>query len=411
MILLYNALLAATGIVALPVCALVALLRPRLRRGLLERLRPLPAAARPQVWLHAASVGEAEAASPLIRALLGRGLSIVVTTLTITGRDRLRALFPGLSVRLAPLDVPGIVGASIRRARVRVLILIETEIWPNLIAGAAGNGAEVLILSARISDRSLRRYANFAPFFRSLLRRVRLVSAQSEGDAARFRELGVPAERVSVGGDLKLDRPPAAPADDELRAAIGPGPLLVGGSTHAGEEEALLHAWMPLREKGLRLVLVPRHPERVAEICANLRRNHVDPRLRSDGAAEAEVVVVDSIGELGALYALADLVFVGGTLAPIGGHNLVEPVQAGRVVLHGPHTHNQQTQLRLLEPLGVLHPVANAGELCEALAALWDDPDRNAKAESASASLVHHQGATHRALLAIDRIWREGDGA
>jgi 3-deoxy-D-manno-octulosonic-acid transferase len=294
---------------------------------------------------------------------------------------------------------------------VRVLILIETEIWPNLIAGAAGNGAEVLILSARISDRSLRRYANFAPFFRSLLRRVRLVSAQSEGDAARFRELGVPAERVSVGGDLKLDRPPAAPADDELRAAIGPGPLLVGGSTHAGEEEALLHAWMPLREKGLRLVLVPRHPERVAEICANLRRNHVDPRLRSDGAAEAEVVVVDSIGELGALYALADLVFVGGTLAPIGGHNLVEPVQAGRVVLHGPHTHNQQTQLRLLEPLGVLHPVANAGELCEALAALWDDPDRNAKAENASASLLHHQGATHRALLSIDRIWREGDGA
>ncbi len=411
MILLYNGLLAVAGIVALPVCALVALLRPRLRHGLLERLRPLPAATRAQIWVHAASVGEAEAASPLIRALLGRGRSIVVTTLTTSGRDRLRALFPGLLVRLAPLDVPGIVGASIRRARVRVLILIETEIWPNLIAGAAANGAEVLILSARISERSLRRYVSFATFFRSLLRRVRLVSAQSEGDAARFRELGVPAERVSVGGDLKLDRPPAAPADDELRAAIGPGPLLVGGSTHAGEEEALLHAWMPLREKGLRLVLVPRHPERVAEICANLRRNRVDFGLRSDGAPEAEVVVVDSIGELGALYALADLVFVGGTLAPIGGHNLVEPVQAGRVVLHGPHTHNQQTQLRLLEPLGVLHPVANARELSLAIAALWDDPDRNAKAESASASLVHHRGATQRALLAIDRIWREGDGA
>jgi 3-deoxy-D-manno-octulosonic-acid transferase len=168
---------------------------------------------------------------------------------------------------------------------------------------------------------------------------------------------------------------------------------------------------MPLREKGLRLVLVPRHPERVPEICANLRRNRVDFAVRSEGAAEAEVVVVDSIGELGALYAMADLVFVGGTLAPIGGHNLVEPVQAGRVVLHGLHTQNQQTQQRLLEPLGVLHPVADAHELSESMAALWDDPDRNAPAQSASASLAHHQGATRRALLAIDRIWRETDDA
>lgn len=411
MILLYNLLLGFAMIVTVPVCAVLALLRPRLRSGLLERLRPLGRTARPQVWLHAASLGEAEAASPLIRGLLERDLPVVVTTLTTTGRDRLRAVFPGLPVRLAPLDLPGIVGASVRRARVRVLILIETEIWPNLIAGAAANGAQVLILSARVSDRSLRRYRVVAPFFRSLLRRVRSVSAQSESDAARFRALGVPSERVSVGGDLKLDRPPAAPPDDALREAIGPGPLLIGGSTHPGEEEALLHAWLPLREKGLRLVLVPRHPERIAEVCANLRRNRVDFRLRSEGAAEAEVVVVDSIGELAALYALADLVFVGGTLAPVGGHNLVEPVQAGRVVLHGPHTQNQQTQQRLLEPLGVLHPVADAHELSLGLAALWDDPDRNAAADRASASLVHHRGAAQRALLAIERVWREAERA
>jgi 3-deoxy-D-manno-octulosonic-acid transferase len=405
MVWLYNALLVVVAVVAIPILALIALGRPRLRRGMIERLRPLPASRRDQVWVHAASVGEAEAASPLIRGLLERDHAVVVTTLTTTGRDRLRAVFPGLAVRLAPLDAPGIVGVSIRRARVRLLILIETEIWPNLIAGAAAHGAQVMILSARISDRSLRRYGSFATFFRSLLRRVRTVSAQSESDAARFRALGVPIERVSVGGDLKLDRPPAEPASPELRAAIGDGPLIVGGSTHPGEEEALIHAWLPLRQKGLRLVLVPRHPERVAEICANMRRQRVEFALRSEGAAHAEVVVVDTIGELGSLYPLADLVFVGGTLAPIGGHNLVEPVQAGRVVLHGPHTQNQQTQQRLLEPLGVLNPVANARDLSECLAALWDDPDRNAPAQSAAASLAHHRGATRRALANVDRIW------
>ncbi len=404
MIALYNCVLVLAGLLASPVILLAVALRPRLRRGIGERLRPLAAARRRQIWLHAASVGEAEAAASLIRGLLERGAALVVTTLTTTGRDRLRALFPGLTVRLAPLDLPGLVSVSLRRAWVELLVLIETEIWPNMIAAASAREIGVVIVSARISDTSLRRYRVVGWFFRGLLGRLSGVLAQSERDAERFRELGAPPGRVQVGGDLKLDRPAAAPADEELRAAVGPGPFLVGGSTHPGEEEALLQAWTPLREQGLRLVLVPRHPERVGEICANLRRNRVAYGVRSEGAADAPVVVVDTIGELAALYGLADLVFVGGTLTPIGGHNLVEPVQAGRVVLHGPHTQSQRTQQRLLEPLGVLRPVRDARELSRQVAELWKDPQRNAAADRARPMLVRHRGACERALAAIDRI-------
>jgi 3-deoxy-D-manno-octulosonic-acid transferase len=408
-IVLYNLVLVVALACASPLLLVVVALRPRLRRGFAERLRPLDAGSGrgPCVWLHAASVGEVEAASPLIRGLLERGMPVIATTLTLTGRDRLRSLFPGLPVRLAPLDLPGLPGASVRRAGVRMLLLVETEIWPNLIAGAASGGAAVLIASGRISDTSLRRYRLAGPFFRSLLRRVRGVAAQSEADAERFRALGVPPDRVIVGGDLKLDRPVADPPDSALREAIGPGPLLVGGSTHPGEEEALLSAWAPLREQGLRLVLAPRHPERVPEICANLRRKRVDFGLRSEGAASADVVVLDSIGELAALYRLADVVFVGGTLAPIGGHNLVEPVQAGCVVLHGPHTHNQRPQQRLLEPMGVLRPVGTARELAERVAEVWADPDRNAAAIGAGPALEAHRGASERSLALVDEVWRE----
>ena len=411
MIVLYNLVLVAALVCASPLLLVAVVLRPRLRHGFAERLRPLDVASAgataPRVWLHAASVGEVEAASPLIRGLLERDTPILATTLTVTGRDRLRALFPGLPVRLAPLDLPGLPAASARRARVGLLLLVETEIWPNLIAGAVSSGAAVLIASGRISDTSLRRYRLAAPFFRGLLRRVRGVAAQSEADAARFRELGVQAERVVVGGDLKLDRPVADPPDDALRAAIGPGPLLVGGSTHPGEEEALLSAWAPLRDTGLRLVLVPRHPERVPEICANLRRKRVDFRLRSEGAGGAGVVVVDSIGELAEIYALAELVFVGGTLAPIGGHNLFEPVRAGKLVVHGPHTENQRTQEQLLRPLGVLRRVQHARDLVETLTGLWADVDRNAAAVRAGTALDAHRGTVARALELIERARAE----
>ncbi len=191
------------------------------------------------------------------------------------------------------------------------------------------------------------------------------------------------------------------PPDAGLRRALGAGPFLVGGSTHAGEEEALISAWQELRAgpaPALRLILAPRHPERVPQVRASVRRHGVSVGLRSAGAADAAVVVLDTLGELASIYTLADLVFCGGTLASVGGHNMVEPVRAGRVVVHGPHTQNQRHQERLLRPFGVLHRVENARELASVLRALWEDPARQAPAERARQQLAAHQGAVDRAL-------------
>jgi 3-deoxy-D-manno-octulosonic-acid transferase len=411
-IALYYALLALLAPILLPGLALYLLASPRRRRGVVERLRPLGANTQNGVWLQAASLGEAEASAPLIRALLEARIPVVATTLTETGRARMRARFPELPVRLAPLDLPGLVHRSLRRARPRALVLIETELWPTLIAASARAGTRVLMLSARISDRTYPRYRLARPLFASLLRRVHRIAAQTEEDARRLIALGACERRVEVGGDLKLDAAGAESASQELLDAVGPGPWLLGGSTHAGEELALLEAWERLRAAGakLRLVLVPRHPERAPEVLALAGARGHDAGLRSSGAAECEVVVVDSAGELRALYPHAALVFSGGTLAPVGGHNLLEPVLAGRVVVLGPHAQNQRAQVRVLEPLGVLHRVDSAAALRETLIALWSNAERDAPALRAASELACHRGATARALAQILAALRDPGG-
>jgi 3-deoxy-D-manno-octulosonic-acid transferase len=403
LIALYNLMLILVAVISWPLLLIAVLARPRLRQGLGERLRPLGRVPGGCIWVHAASVGEAEAAVPLVRQLLERGLSVLATTMTLTGRERFRARFPELPVRLAPLDLPGLAGASVRRAGVRGLVLIETEIWPNAIAATRAAGGAVFIVSGRISDAGFRRYRRFRWLFAAVLGRVQHVAARSPEDLERFLALGVPAARASLGGDLKLDRDPPEPADEALREAIGSGPMIVAGSTHPGEEEALLAAWRALSQRlaGLRLILVPRHPERVAEVCELVGRQGMRAGLRSEGAAAARVVVVDTVGELPALYGLADWVFVGGSLVPVGGHNLLEPVEAGRVIVHGPHLHNQRTQAQLLEPLGVLHAVRDARELELAFERLAAAPDPHAPARAARAVLQSHRGASRRAAELI----------
>ncbi len=398
----YNLILVPLAVLLAPLALLYALSSARRRRGLRERLWPPPEKpAGGGVWVHAASVGEAEAAAPLIEALLERRIPTLATTLTVAGRDRLRGRLPGLSVRLAPLDLPGLVSIAAVRARAAVLVLVETEIWPNLIRAVSARGARVVVVSGRISDSSFPRYRRLRPLLASVFREIWLLGAQSESDRDRFVELGLRPERARVTGDLKLDRPSPSPPSEELRTALGPGPFLVGGSTHPGEEEALLQAWTSLRAgsaSGPRLVLVPRHPERARAVLRTARRYGATAGLRSKGAAEADVVVVDTIGELEAIYELAELVFVGGTLRPIGGHNLLEPVRAGKLVVHGPHTENQRSQERLLRPLGVLRRIEHARDLVDTLARLWAEPDRNAVSARARASLESHRGALDRSL-------------
>jgi 3-deoxy-D-manno-octulosonic-acid transferase len=300
-----------------------------------------------------------------------------------------------------PLDLPGLVHVSLARANVAVVVLIETELWPSLIAAAHARGARVLIAGGRISDRTFPRYAKLRAFFAPLLARVHAIGAKSALDAERFVALGADPQRTSVIGDLKLDRPAPPEPSEALIAALGPGPFVLGGSTHPGEEEALIAAWRRLRAEGakeLRLLLVPRHPERAPEVLRSVRRFGASVALRSFGGAGADVVVVDSVGELASLYHLAEIVFVGGTLAHVGGHNFVEPVQAGRVAVHGPHVENQRAQVDVLAPLGVLRPIENAEGLERELVSLWADPERNAPAAAAAKRLDAHRGATVRTL-------------
>ena len=405
MILLYNALLLVALAALLPALVLFVLLTPRLRHGFGQRLLPLPRGHQDTVWLHAASVGEVEAAAPIADALINAGTNVVATALSDTGLERLRTRFPRLGSRLLPLDLPGLTQLSLWRARVRVLVLVETELWPNLLWAARGRRCPTLLVSARISDAAWPRYQRLRPLFAPLLRETHVL-ARSEQDRERFVALGAIPARSEVGGDLKLDRAPPGPVAPELRGAVGDGPFLLGASTHAGEEEALFDAWCELQkhsDTAPRLLLAPRHPERVAAVCAALRARGADPGLRSEGAADRDVVILDTLGELPQLYALAGLVFAGGTLAEVGGHNLVEAVQAGKRLVHGPHTQNQRSQLELLQPLGVLCPVADARELTRSVQKLWGDPDRDAPAQAAARVLESHRGA---ARAAVDRILR-----
>jgi 3-deoxy-D-manno-octulosonic-acid transferase len=398
--LLYNLLLCVAGLIAAPFVIVWLAVSSRARVGLRERLIPLPEG-RADVWLHAASVGEAEAVAPLVPELARRGLSVLATTQTATGRDRLRRLCPDLFVRIAPVDFGPLVRRSFTRVAPRVLVLVETELWPNMVLEGRRAGAAVVLVSGRISDRSFPRYRRAARLLRPILHGLTAVGARSVEDGRRFVDLGLPPERLSVVGDLKLDRPaPPFPAE-ELRAAVGPGPILLAGSTHPGEEAALLDAWARLVARTaskLRLVLAPRHVERSAAVVDLARGRGAAVGLRTRGAAAADVVVLDTIGELASLYAVADVVFCGGSLVPVGGHNLLEPVRAGKVVLHGPHLENQRTQVEVLRPLGVLHPVADESALEATLERLWKDGDRNEPARAAIAVLEGHRGAATRTL-------------
>ena len=401
MALLYNLLLALLLVLAIPFAVPWLLLSRRAREGLVERLTPLSASNPADVWLHAASVGEARAAGPLLAGLRERGVPTVVTTQTPAGRDALQGELPQVPARLAPLDVPPLARWSFARVHPKLLVLIETELWPNLIWAARASGARVLLLSARISDRTFPRYRRIAPLLRPLLEQIELIAARGETDAARLIELGAPKERVQVVGDLKLDRDPPDPPSADLLDAVGPGPLLVAGSTHPGEEAGLLEAFLELRQQtapGLRLVLAPRHVRRAPGVLRLAQSHGLRAGLRSEGAEQAEVVVLDTVGELASLYGVAELVFCGGSLVPVGGHNLVEPVQAGRVVVHGPHVHNQRPQAELLEPYGVLNRVDSAGALRAELERLWHQKDRHRPAREAGAALAAHRGAARRCL-------------
>jgi 3-deoxy-D-manno-octulosonic-acid transferase len=338
------------------------------------------------LWVHGVSVGEVQAAAALVQALRRRhaDIPVVVSTVTPTGMQRARALF-GDTVQhcYLPYDLPGAVRRFLDRTRPRVAIILETEIWPTLYASLGRRNIPLVMASARVSTRSLGRYRRMASLFRETLSHGIQVGAQTPSDAERFLEIGAPADRVRVTGNVKFDLEIPAPAIDAGRAfragCASRRPVWIAGSTHEGEEEAVLAAHARVRERhpDALLLLVPRHPQRFESVRALLRRRGVGFAQRSSGeepGAAQPVFLVDTLGELQMFYAAADVAFVAGSLVPVGGHSLLEPAVLGLPMLSGPHTHNAQDVADLFEQCGALAIVRDADELAARVGAWFDDP-------------------------------------
>ncbi|WP_280564386.1 lipid IV(A) 3-deoxy-D-manno-octulosonic acid transferase [Chromohalobacter sp. 48-RD10] len=370
----------------------------------------------PTIWLHAASVGEVLAARPLIEALAERHADhrLVVTTMTATGAERVRALFPAeryaLTHYFLPLDFPGTARRFIARLRPRLAIIVETELWPNLLAACERQHVPVIVANARLSDKAFQSYRKVAPLLRGALGAVSWLAAKSASDFERFTALGLPAERGEVVGSIKFDLPINAELRDEgerLHTQWGAQFVWVAGSTHAGEDEQVLNAHARLRERDPQalLVLVPRHPQRfsaVAELC-EARGERLARRSQGETPnAETSILLGDTMGELMRFYAAADAAFVGGSLVPIGGHNLLEPAALGVPVLTGPYLENFQDIAETLREAKALCEIDTAEALGEALVTLADDPDQRRRLGAAGGAVVAaNRGALEKTLAGI----------
>jgi 3-deoxy-D-manno-octulosonic-acid transferase len=342
------------------------------------------------VWVHAVSVGETLAAAPLLRKLRERApdAQLLLSNVTLTGREIGEKTLGDVvdAGFYFPFDLPSLCGRFLDRLRPDVVVIVETEIWPNFLAACAARGIPAVIVNGRLSERSFRGYLRFRWFFASVLRTFRAISAQSREDAERFVELGAPGGIVSVGGNLKFDLSPPAAKEDPLSALLSgeraDGALwVVAGSTHEGEEAAVLRAFLAARKvnPAMKLLLAPRHPERFGAVEELLAREGVESTRRTGlptdaRATGAPVLLLDSVGELAGAYAAASLAFVGGSLVPKGGHNVLEPAWQGVPTLVGPHMENFREIAETFLSAGALLQVSGERELAERFAQFAADP-------------------------------------
>jgi 3-deoxy-D-manno-octulosonic-acid transferase len=392
-------------------------------QGLAERLGFGRALFAPSIWLHAVSLGEMSAAAPLARALRLRfpDMALVVTTATPAGRARAAALFEGdADIRFLPYDTPGAVRRFLKRARPRAAIIMETELWPNLLRECERGGIPVLLASARLSARSVTRYRRFGSLFAGVFSKNLLVAAQSAEDAERFKSIGAAGEQTRVVGNVKFDvgvDAAVVEAGRALRAAYaGTRPVWIAGSTHAGEEEQLLDAHASLLESlpNAVLLLVPRHKDRFAAVAELLARRGVKFARRSRMAngeeaarlpSDTPVQLVDTLGELTTLYASADAAFVGGSLVPIGGHNLLEPAALGLPVLTGPSHFNGKEVAQLLLARGAALEVKSAQDLAATLQRLLAQPATSKQIGIIGKEIIAANRGSVAKLIALIEPW------
>jgi 3-deoxy-D-manno-octulosonic-acid transferase len=421
---LYTALLGA----ALTAYAPLAVAR-RLARGVPLNLRarlgygpPLPGSG-PRGWVHAVSVGEAIAAAPLVEGLrrLHPTLPLIMSTVTATGARVVAERYAGAATHCYfPLDLPATARRTVSAIDPAFFICMETELWPNVLRELARRGVPTMIANGRLSDRSFERYRWLRPAMRRVLGDVRVFAMRSDEDARRIIALGAAPERVVVTGNLKHDAPGDPPgAADLWRRLLGLRPeqaVWVAGSTHKGEEDAVLaaHAAGQSIHPDLALVLAPRHPERVDEVLAlvsargwrAVRRSTLPRAAR---AARPPVIVLDTVGELAQIYGIADVVFVGGSLVPRGGHNMLEAALRRKPVLIGPHTDNFREAAALLVEAEAAVVVRDAAALAAELKALLADPSLAAKRGEAGAEAAgSRHGAVGATLDLVERYLAPG---
>ncbi|MDE2179228.1 MAG: 3-deoxy-D-manno-octulosonic acid transferase [candidate division NC10 bacterium] len=422
----YSLLLTLVLLAWSPSILLRTLRSPRYREGWRERLGRYPEVllarlqTAPPVWIHAVSVGEVGAASILANRWTARRptLPLLVSTVTVTGREVAgRSLPRAAAVVYFPIDLPMVVHRALATVKPRLILLTETEIWPNFLRVCAASKVPVAIINGRLSERSFSRYRLVRPFIRRVLQCVDLFCMQTDVDAERILALGASPERVHVVGNLKFDAAPHADVSalaEQWRRELqieAQRPVLVAGSTHEGEEEIVLTAFRRLRDEfaDLLLILAPRHPERVAQVetmvaahgLAAVRRS----ALGQGSNGPKEVILVDTVGELSALYAVGSISFVGGSLIPRGGHNLLEPALHGRPVLFGPHMENFMEASAYFVERGAAIQVSDAADLATQLARLLRDPiARERMGQAAMTALAAHQGACERTMTLLERI-------
>jgi 3-deoxy-D-manno-octulosonic-acid transferase len=387
-----------------------------------ERLGYVAPSSKPVIWVHAVSVGETIAAAPLVKALLRRNpdIPILMTAMTPTGSARAKALFGDqVLYAFSPYDTPGAVKRFVDRVQPRALVIMETELWPNMIALSHRRNVPMFLINARLSERSAKGYERVASLVRPLLQSISWIAAQAEEDANRFLRIGATPSSVSVTGSIKFDveiSDQVRAESSALRAKLGPDqPIWIAASTHEGEDRQILEAHQAVlaRHPSARLMIVPRHPERFSAVAALVSSMGLTVTRRSQesegkegsqgiGSPDSEVYLGDTMGELLMLYGVADVAFVGGSLIERGGHNPLEPAAWGLPVLSGPHIFNFETIYSQLEAGKGFFRTPSAQSLAECVIQLFDDRGAAGRAGKNALAVVNaNRGALEKVVDGI----------
>lgn len=369
------------------------------------------------LWIHAVSVGETLAIVPLVKLLQARHpeIPIVMTTMTPTGAERVEATFGDSVIHLyCPYDLPCALGRFLRKVNPRGCVIVETELWPNLVNSCSERNIPVLVANARLSERSARGYARFGKMAEQMLKQITKVAVQNDTDGQRFLQLGLPTEAMEVTGSIKFDV--SAPEGSERLAVAlrqlwgGNRPVLIGASTHDGEESALLELYQSLLESypELMLILVPRHPERFEPVAELVKKSGLKLARRSMGQQpdeKTQVYLGDTMGELMKLLAAADIAFVGGSLIERGGHNPLEPAVLGKPVVMGQHFFNFQLICDSLQSAGGLSVVTSQQEFVAEIIGLLESPEKaRSQGEKGREFVKQNQGALEKLYTLTEEI-------